>query len=140
MNRCTQRERKEGFILKWYYAVGAGLAVLLFAIILIVSSIRASVIQHRYEKEVKAREETVVVVRFYQSDEDDAPVGCMFIEKGKDFTVPYTPHKSGYIFAGWYNGTDENAVVYAGANGESIQTVTQETLLYPRFVPMGGAS
>ena len=133
-------ERKEGFILKWYYSVGAGLAVLLFAIILIPSCIRAGVIQHRYEKDAEAREETTVIIRFYQSDEEDAPVGCMFIESGADFTVPYTPYKEGYLFAGWYNGTDENAVIYAGANGESIQTVTQETLLYPRFAPLGGAS
>ena len=126
--------------MKRYYATGAGAAVLLFVIILIVSGIRSCAIQNRYEKEAKTREETVVAVRFYQSDEDDAPIGCMFVEKGKDFTVPYTPYKSGCIFAGWYNGTDENAVIFVGANGESIQTVTQETLRYPRFTPMGGKS
>ncbi len=126
--------------MKRYYAVGAGVAALLFVIILAISGIRSCAIQNRYEKEVKTREETVVAVRFYQSDEDDAPIGCMFVEKGKDFTVPYIPYKDGYIFAGWYNGTDENAVIYAGANGESIQTVTEETLLYPRFVPIGGES
>ena len=84
--------------MKRYYATGAGAAVLLFVIILIVSGIRSCAIQNRYEKEAKTREETVVAVRFYQSDEDDAPIGCMFVEKEKISPFP-TPLIKAAVFS-----------------------------------------
>lgn len=116
-----------------YYLTAVAISVLLVCIFSVVGGINSCAKCAEFRKDMN-RADDVVVVRFFESEDyEQSPVGSVRIKVGDSFTIPFTPTREGYVFAGWYDGSDDDSTLYADANGYSVVKVYEDILLYPKF-------
>ncbi len=85
--------------------------------------------------------EKTVAIRYYLSEGDDAALYYDRVEKGKHFEIAELPYQPGKSFAGLYtapyNPESPEDFVYAelivDSTGNSVTTITADTVLYPVF-------
>ena len=100
-----------------YYLTAVAISVLLVCIFSVVGGINSCAKCAEFRKDMH-RADDVVVVRFFESEDyEQSPVGSIRIKAGDSFTIPFTPTREGHVFAGWYDGSDDDSTLYADANG-----------------------
>ena len=110
--------------------------VLLFIIMFVIGSCSSCVSENDQINRSEENAEGKIALRYYLSDDyNNSQVGFMYVEKGKAYTIEYTPVKEGYRFLGWFdNPNQEIARQYADFNGRFILLVQNDMILYPLFV------
>ena len=126
--------------MKWYYLIGAGIAVVLGIIIFTISGIGNCVIKNRTKKEINGNSD-LCCVRYFMDETDDSAVKYTMVEDGDEWNIPVSelPRKEGYVFAGFYDSRDYNyGTMYVNDQGEGIIAIEDDIVLYPIFVLIGG--
>lgn len=110
--------------------------VLLFVIMFVVGSCSSCVSEKDQINNSLDHAEGKIALRYYLDDDyQNSQVGFMYVEKGKSYTIEYTPVKEGYRFLGWFDNPNQQiARQYADFNGRSILLVQNDIILYPIFV------
>ena len=130
-----EEEKKSG--LKIYYIIGAIVAVVLFLIMLTITSISATVAAKKEIKDTKQYGKDTIVIRCYMDDDyDNAVVKYVRIspKNATNLDAKYIPEKEGYDFCGYYDSADyTSGNVVVTANGFFVKVPSEATLLYPLF-------
>lgn len=122
--------------MKTYYISGIVGGILLFIITFIIGSCSSCTFENGLIDKSEENAENKVVLRYYLSDDyNNSPVGFKYVEKGSSFVIDAKPTKEGYRFLGWYDNSNLNiARQYADYNGNSVQPLQGDIILYPIFI------
>ena len=119
--------------MKAYHIGGIVLSIILFVITFFSCGISNSIETKGIKKEAQKHEESTVVVRYYDDVTDDSRVHYIRVQRGQHFTLEKLPDGSGsetVTFIGLY---DSASNMYVDANGNSVKTLDNNIVLYPKF-------
>lgn len=141
--------------MKAYYIIGVVVSFLLAIIMFAVAGIGNCSIRNKEKKRIEGFDD-VCTVRYYVGegyfigvDNDGDGVGDTYvnehavkyelIDEGDFFSVSSgsIPTKAGYIFAGFYNTPEYdamNAQMYVDSMGKGVIAITGDIVLYPIFI------
>ncbi len=122
--------------MKEYYISGIIGGIVLFLISFGIVGCNTCRQENSMIDDAKEYAEELIVVRYYLSEDYlDSRVGFTYATKGEPFTITEKPTSAANTrFLGWYDSPNINTGrLVVDSNGNSIQTLQNDIILYPLF-------
>ena len=126
--------------MKAYYLICTGIGILLGLIMFLLAGISGCIAKNDVRREINGYNDWVCV-RYYMGDEEDSVVKYKLQADNEFFNLAQNdiPRKEGFVFAGFYDNKDfNNGAQYVDNLGEGLIIITEDIVLYPAFVRVGG--